>query len=562
MNNVVEKKPGEASDMAREIAHLKHQSVQARATLAGLQQDVADAELWLSSRQASQLLEANQQLVLAMLCAQADAQTASQALTDISRIAEFDGLTKLPNRVLLLDRLNQAIAQAKRDGTCLAVMFLDLDNFKQINDKLGHGVGDEALKTAAQCLLSAVRNVDTVSRHGGDEFLILLAGLSHRSDAARVADKVIMALGAEHQIGAHALSLATSIGISFYPADGDDACLLIDQADAAMYRAKRQGIGSFFFHGDATPVDRSPAASIQSAARRPPTAAEMALAEYAQRHSRLQEANEHLVLAALNAQQLLVSKERVHQRQTQLLAVVAHELRNPLAPLRNAASMLGRAHVNEQLLRRVQAVIERQVTHMTRLVGDLLDVSRVHTGKLRLERRTVDMASVISDAVDACRPAMNMRLQHFSMDAPACQLDVDCDPVRLVQIVSNLLDNASKYTPHGGAVDLSIAVDDDSLTLTVSDNGIGITPQALASVFDPFVQDAHAVGFNGAGLGLGLTVVRELIEAHGGSVVASSQGKGLGSQFTVRLPLRSGPVPFVPFVPGESTSDGPPLPRP
>jgi signal transduction histidine kinase len=165
-----------------------------------------------------------------------------------------------------------------------------------------------------------------------------------------------------------------------------------------------------------------------------------------------------------------------------------------------------------------------------------------------LERERVDMTDVIDQAIAVCRPAMDVRLQQFSVQVPAVALDVDGDPLRLVQVVSNLLDNASKYTPDGGEIGLSVVVSDDYIVLTVSDTGIGITAGSLTAVFDPFVQDVHATAFNGCGLGIGLTVVRELVEAHGGTVVAHSGGSDLGSQFVVTLPLLRG-TPDSPGVP-------------
>jgi len=181
--------------------------------------------------------------------------------------------------------------------------------------------------------------------------------------------------------------------------------------------------------------------------------------------------------------------------------------------------------------------MERQVVHMARLVSDLLDVSRASTGKLTLERRVVEMAVIIDQAIDACRPAMDTRLQHFAIQVPSCALDVYGDPVRLVQILMNLLDNASKYTQASGEIRLTVVVIANALVLTVTDSGIGITAEALPNIFEPFAQDTHATAFNADGLGIGLTVVRELVEAHGGNVVASSAGSGLGSQFVVTLPL-------------------------
>jgi signal transduction histidine kinase len=175
---------------------------------------------------------------------------------------------------------------------------------------------------------------------------------------------------------------------------------------------------------------------------------------------------------------------------------------------------------------------------MSRLVEDLLDVSRVSSGKLRLEMVSVDMNALIDDVVHAARASIDTRLQLFEVQLPAQDITVLGDPVRLAQVLGNLLDNASKYTPKGGRIRLVAAAQGEELLLTVSDNGIGISAQALATIFDPFIQEQHATLFNGTGLGIGLTVVRELVEGHGGKVNAVSPGQGLGSQFVVSLPLQ------------------------
>nr|WP_246312472.1 diguanylate cyclase [Aquabacterium terrae] len=458
-------------------------------------------------------------------------------MKEASRSSELDALTGLPNRLLLLDRLAQAIAGAKRRGTQSALLFLDLNNFKQINDTLGHAVGDQVLRLAATRLASTVRAVDTVSRHGGDEFVILLAEVTQACDAIATADKLCAALGAPSRVGDQVIRLTASIGISLYPDDGDDADTLIERADAAMYRAKRLGLRSFVFgHEDVAGAPDLAPAALRSL-HQPLAPYQQARAEHAQQRVQLQEANQNLVLAALSAQQLQAAAEQAHARQAEILAVVAHELRTPLAPILTAAALLGRGRADEPLLHFVQGVIERQVVHMTRLVADLLDVSRSHTGKLRLERQAVDLAVLIDAAVQACRPAMDARLQHFDVFVPAGALRVDGDPVRLTQVLCNLLDNASKYTPVGGEIGLSVQAALEEIAITVSDNGIGISAEALPRIFEPFVQDRHAVGFNGAGLGIGLTVVRELVEAHGGGVIASSAGSGFGSRFVVTLPV-------------------------
>jgi signal transduction histidine kinase len=342
----------------------------------------------------------------------------------------------------------------------------------------------------------------------------------------------------------HVLRLTASIGISIYPDDGELAETLIDRADAAMYRAKRHGgVRSFLFHDEEPPSVRSMRSSALASLRGPLTPYELAQAEHQRHYAQLREANEHLVLAALTAQELQAAAEQAQRRQMQFLAVVAHELRTPLMPILGAAEVMSRFRADEAQLRRVQVIIERQVEHISRLVGDLLDVSRATTGKLRLERQVVELADVIDQAVNSCRPAMDTRLQHFVVHLPSRPLEVDGDPVRLTQIISNLLDNASKYTQVGGDIGLSVVVVEQAIVITVSDSGIGIAADALPGVFEPFVQDTHAVGYNGVGLGIGLTVVRELVEAHGGSVVASSAGSGLGSQFVVTLPAVGATVP-------------------
>lgn len=530
---------------ALDLDRLQAQVELLRATLARIQGERLETEARLASAQPTALVEANERLVIAALRAQTDAETAAEEaarmLGEVARNAELDPLTKLPNRVLLLDRFAQAINHTKRHRGRMALLFLDLNSFKLINDTLGHTVGDAVLQLVAQRLAASIREADTVSRHGGDEFLVLLSEISHASDAGRIAGKVLAALAAPSRVGDHVLRLTASIGISIYPDDAEDADILIDRADVAMFRAKRHGFGSFVFHGEALPGDRT-ATTTTPALTSPLSNYEAALAEHDQRHELLRDANQQLVLSALDAGELKAAAELAQQRQTEFLAMLAHELRNPLAPIRTAAALLGRVAPDAMLLSRVQTVIERQVEHIARLVSDLLDVSRVTTGKLGLEFRVVEISAVIAAAVDACRPAMDTRLQRFDIRAPVAPIEVRGDPVRLTQILTNLLDNASKYTPDGGEITLQVEVQGGSAILTVSDTGIGITTEALPAVFEPFVQDPNALGFPGVGLGIGLTVVRELVEGHGGLVIAHSEGSGRGSQFVVSLPLHRAEV--------------------
>lgn len=249
----------------------------------------------------------------------------------------------------------------------------------------------------------------------------------------------------------------------------------------------------------------------------------------------MREANAQLVIAALSAQDLQASAEHSLEQQRNILTLVAHELRNPLTPISMIAGRLIRVPSEE--LPRMQALIEGQVQHMSRLVEDLLDVSRASTGKLRLDCRIVDMVQIIQDAIAVCSPVMIAQHLHFTAELPKGALAVNGDPVRLTQILGNLLGNAAKYTPAGGTVTLSVTSEDELLEMSICDTGIGISAKALPFIFEPFVQDVHAVGFNGAGLGIGLTVVRELVEAHGGTVIGMSDGDGKGSTFIVTLPL-------------------------
>jgi signal transduction histidine kinase len=244
-----------------------------------------------------------------------------------------------------------------------------------------------------------------------------------------------------------------------------------------------------------------------------------------------------LAAAALLAGELRAAAAGAQQRQMAFLATVAHELRNPLMPLRLAAQMLDRARGDAAKHAGLQETIKGQVAQMTRLIGDLLDGSRITTGQLRLERTQVDLAEVVGRAVETCQPVMEARGHSFHCVMPAGPLMLLGDVVRLVQVFGNLLENAAKYTPEGGAITLEASVQGPAVAVSVRDNGIGITAAALPHVFDLFARDLHAAEINHGGLGIGLSVVRELVNAHEGSVRAASHGKGLGSEFVVRLPL-------------------------
>lgn len=255
--------------------------------------------------------------------------------------------------------------------------------------------------------------------------------------------------------------------------------------------------------------------------------------------SRLEIASLRQQLADAQSEARLVEAvaQEAHRRQATFLATVAHELRNPLMPLRLAAVMLDRARTDDAAHARLQATITGQVAQMTRLIGDLLEGSRISTGNFRLERTVIDLNGVLDRATETSQPGMDARKHSFYRSPQGAPVMVLGDAVRLVQVFGNLLENASKYTLEGGVISMRVAARDRAVVVTITDNGIGITAKALPHVFEMFVRDLHATEVHEGGLGVGLSVVRELLKAHEGTVTAKSGGRNQGSEFAVTLPL-------------------------
>jgi PAS domain S-box-containing protein len=224
------------------------------------------------------------------------------------------------------------------------------------------------------------------------------------------------------------------------------------------------------------------------------------------------------------------------RRKDEFLAMLAHELRNPLAPMRYALEVM-RSSADRTTREEARQMVERQLTQMVRLVEDLLDVARISVGKLQLHRERVALDRVVANAVETSRPAIDARRHRLLVDLPPEPLHLDADPTRLAQALLNLLNNAAKYTPPGGRIELHAARDGDCVLVRVSDDGIGIPAHLLTQVFEPFSQiDRSGAGSEG-GLGIGLTLVRRLVDLHGGTIEAHSAGLGHGSEFLMRLPL-------------------------
>ena len=259
----------------------------------------------------------------------------------------------------------------------------------------------------------------------------------------------------------------------------------------------------------------------------------------------LRVANENLIVATLKAQDMQSEAEAANYRQTEFLSMLAHELRNPLAPIGMAADMLDRiSHAHPQLPH-IQRIIVRQVAHMKRLLEDLLDASRVATGKIRLVPVCLLLQDILLNAAEIAKPAMDDRHQHLVMELPEAPVCVQGDAVRLSQLFSNLLLNASKYTPGPEPVTVSARLTDSGqVEVSVKDHGVGIEPEMQPFIFDLFVQANRTLARSEGGLGIGLSMVRTVAQLHGGTVTVHSGGEGKGSQFTVTLPVSKEAAPL------------------
>jgi len=231
-----------------------------------------------------------------------------------------------------------------------------------------------------------------------------------------------------------------------------------------------------------------------------------------------------------------VEAERLSRMKDEFLAMLAHELRNPLAPISSSAALLGMQFRDEPRVRNASAIIGRQVKHMSRLIDDLLDVSRVTRGLVTLQLDAVDLCEVVRGALDQARPLIDEKSHRVEVDLPDCPLRVRGDATRLIQAIANILNNAAKYTPPAGLIRVSLALHGEHARLAVRDNGSGMPPDLLPSVFELFTQGARTLARSQGGLGLGLALVKKLVELHGGAVGAHSDGVGLGSVFTIDLP--------------------------
>jgi PAS domain S-box-containing protein len=271
-----------------------------------------------------------------------------------------------------------------------------------------------------------------------------------------------------------------------------------------------------------------------------------------------------IAATGLDNARLYTSLREADVRKDEFLATLAHELRNPLAPIRNGLEILRRGkplgdqHAQANAL--ALSMMERQITHLVRLVDDLLDVARISRGKVDLRCERITVQAVVDSALEASRPAIDAGRHVLAVDMPSAPLRIDGDLTRLAQVLGNLLNNAAKYTPEGGQIQLSVRPEGPMVAVAVSDNGVGLSTETLPRVFDLFAQIEHTLSRSQGGLGIGLSLVKQLVEMHGGSIMAESAGLGQGSRFTVRLPLsRTAPGPILHDAPRASPARPPSL---
>ncbi|MCL5801380.1 MAG: ATP-binding protein, partial [Gammaproteobacteria bacterium] len=227
------------------------------------------------------------------------------------------------------------------------------------------------------------------------------------------------------------------------------------------------------------------------------------------------------------------------RQEDEFLAMLAHELRNPLAPISNAVQLLKMQETGNHpdFLPRAVAIIDRQVEQIARLVDDLLDVARITRGRIDLKKELAGLTDIMKQAVETVTPVMQMNEHTFRVSFPRKDIILNADATRMIQVISNLLNNAAKFTPKGGEIMLSAAREGDIAAISVTDNGVGISPDMLPHVFELFTQEDRSLDRRQGGLGLGLSLVKRLVEMHSGTVEAESAGTGRGSRFTVRLPI-------------------------
>ena len=311
-------------------------------------------------------------------------------------------------------------------------------------------------------------------------------------------------------------------------------------AQRVLQTGEREWIRGEFISQDTIPICHGVAIPLQARGR---TFAVLAMS-HGQRNHSFDSQDISMVTALSSRAAIALDNALLHEelrrrdrQRNDFLSMLAHELRNPLAPISNAVQLLSLPGSSEKGLHWACEVIDRQVRQMVRLVDDLLDISRITHGKIRLQHEPIELPTIMAHAVEASRPLIDARRHQLAVSLPPLPLWVSGDRTRLAQVITNLLNNAAKYMAEGGQIWLSARQEGGQAILSVRDMGIGIPPHMLSEVFELFSQVNQSLDRSQGGLGIGLTLVRQLVELHGGQVTAASPGVGLGSEFTVRLPV-------------------------
>lgn len=271
----------------------------------------------------------------------------------------------------------------------------------------------------------------------------------------------------------------------------------------------------------------------------------------------------HILTLITSAHAMLRARQRQYQvretqrRKDEFLASLGHELRNPLAPIKTSVALLKHLFPASEQVSKVSGVIDRQVTHLTRLVDDLLNVARMTSGKILLQRKSIELQQVLEHVIELCQPAADSRHISITQALPPLAITLHADYARVVQIFANIVSNAVKFTPDGGRIHIAVRQAQGQLQVTVEDNGIGIEPDAIPRIFSMFEQGRTVEGQMASGLGIGLSLARQFAEMHGGSIDAYSDGPGRGSRFIVTLPACAGDAPTAtPAATGSETPTG------
>ena len=393
------------------------------------------------------------------------------------------------------------------------------------------------LKTASRLPVPFLADWTVVFALEEDETLQPVAAHHRDAQLRELADSFVGRVAGEHGLGPFAREMG-SVGIPLLIPEIGPADLARAAPDAEVGRR----LGTLGFQSLMVVALRTrrrmlgALALITATAERRYTPEDLSLAEDLGRR----------IALALDAAQLHLDVQLADRRKDEFLAMLAHELRNPLAPILTAVEVAREAELGDGRVRKAHDVVERQARHMARLVDDLLDVSRITRGKVELRRERVELSEMIHHAVQTSRPLIDQRGHSLSVDVPEEPLPLDADPARMEQVLTNLLNNAAKYTDPGGRISVRAERLGGEVRVAIADTGVGIPREMLHRVFEPFVQVKPELDRSRGGLGLGLTLVKMLVELHGGAVSARSDGPGQGSGFEVRLPLARGEAPRLP----------------